>query len=326
MTNSYDVDHGLSQDAPGPLGLEAPDDTPTRTGNTARDQEMYAAGRAVGEENAQDNAAIRGAWLPIESAPKDGTPVLLFARLVGVNIATNSPYAPTIHVGAYRTDLRIWTGSAYRNQLEIELEPTHWMPRPAFPDCAAPASPVSTVEDAGAKKEAVMGAIADALGNAYDCMRVWSAWSVGTMSEDDFRLVADDAGRLGELADAAIAAMSPAPAAGDAQTDAARDVLAERQRQISVEGWEPERDDTYRHGELASAAASYAQCAGLQGESATTENAFKEPFAENWPWSEAWWKPSADPRRNLVKAGALILAEIERLDRAAIAAQRQGDA
>ena len=109
-------------------------------------------------------------------------------------------------------------------------------------------------------------------------------------------------------------------------TAAARDVLAERQRQISVEGWEPERDNTYRHGELASAAASYAQCAGLQGEGATTENAFKEPFAENWPWSEAWWKPSAEPRRNLVKAGALILAEIERLDRAAIAAQRKGDA
>ncbi|MFY3137976.1 hypothetical protein ACOTFF_15945 [Achromobacter xylosoxidans] len=112
-----------------------------------------------------------------------------------------------------------------------------------------------------------------------------------------------------------------APAAGDAQTAAARDVLAERQRQISVEGWEPERDDTYRHGELASAAASYAQCAGLQREGATTENAFKAPFVENWPWSEAWWKPSAEPRRNLVKAGALVLAEIERLDRAATRAE-----
>lgn len=119
-----------------------------------------------------------------------------------------------------------------------------------------------------------------------------------------------------------VKACRTAPAAGDAQTAAARDVLAERQRQISVEGWEPERDDTYRHGELASAAASYAHCAGLQGEGATTENAFKAPFVENWPWSEAWWKPSAEPRRNLVKAGALVLAEIERLDRAAIAAQQ----
>lgn len=37
----------------------------------------------------------------------------------------------------------------------------------------------------------------------------------------------------------------------------------------------------------------------------------------NWPWHRVWWKPSTR-RRNLVKAGALILAEIERLDRAAI--------
>lgn len=131
----------------------------------------------------------------------------------------------------------------------------------------------------------------------------------GLMEDDDF-----------------INALNPhgtaAPAAGDAQTNAARDVLAERQRQISDEGWERERDDTYKHGELAAAAASYAQCAGLQGEGATTENAFKTPFVENWPWSEPWWKPSSEPRRNLVKAGALILAEIERLDRAAIAAQQ----
>lgn len=89
-------------------------------------------------------------------------------------------------------------------------------------------------------------------------------------------------------------AEAPAWATGGLQdiakplTPAARDVLAERQRQISVEGWEPERDDIYRQGELVSAAASYAQCAGLQGEGATTENAFKTPFVENWPWSEAW--------------------------------------
>ena len=35
-----------------------------------------------------------------------------------------------------------------------------------------------------------------------------------------------------------------------------------------------------------------------------------------WPWDPAWWKP-IDPRCDLVKAGALILAEIERIDRAA---------
>jgi hypothetical protein len=36
-----------------------------------------------------------------------------------------------------------------------------------------------------------------------------------------------------------------------------------------------------------------------------------------WPWSIDWCKPG-DRRQNLVKAGALIIAEIERLDRAAL--------
>lgn len=39
-----------------------------------------------------------------------------------------------------------------------------------------------------------------------------------------------------------------------------------------------------------------------------------EHGAYHWPWSREWWKPK-NPRRDLVKAGALIVAEIERLDR-----------
>lgn len=110
----------------------------------------------------------------------------------------------------------------------------------------------------------------------------------------------------------------PTPAAGDALTAAARDVLAERQRQVSNEGWTPERDDQYTAGDMASAAACYA----TQGRYHYPEPGEPGP---NWPWAAEWWKPSTY-RRNLEKAGALILAEIERLDRAAIAAQRQGDA
>lgn len=34
-----------------------------------------------------------------------------------------------------------------------------------------------------------------------------------------------------------------------------------------------------------------------------------------WPWDREWWKPK-DRRRNLVRAAALLIAEIERLDRA----------
>lgn len=38
----------------------------------------------------------------------------------------------------------------------------------------------------------------------------------------------------------------------------------------------------------------------------------------DWPWADDWWNPSDDPVRNLVKAGALIAAEIDRI-------QRQGE-
>ena len=84
------------------------------------------------------------------------------------------------------------------------------------------------------------------------------------------------------------------------------DVIAERQRQRAIEGWTSEHDDAYQNSELADAAACYALHAHNQG--------FSTPA--HWPWSPDWWKQSG-ARRDLVKAGALILAEIERLDRAA---------
>lgn len=59
-------------------------------------------------------------------------------------------------------------------------------------------------------REAVVAAIAEALGDALDCTRVWSAWGAGTMSEEDFRQVADDPERVAEIADAAIAAIGNA--------------------------------------------------------------------------------------------------------------------
>jgi hypothetical protein len=97
---------------------------------------------------------------------------------------------------------------------------------------------------------------------------------------------------------------------------AALDVIAERQRQIDAEGWTPEHDDTHERGEMARAAAAYAIHGTLDG--------YRVIFGDMlWPWAKEWWKPApiktgevkAGKRRNLVKAGALILAEIERLDR-----------
>lgn len=106
-----------------------------------------------------------------------------------------------------------------------------------------------------------------------------------------------------------------------AGTAAAHDVLAERRRQIEVEGWTPEHDDEHDAGALALAAAAYALDAGDKSHpcSQGARGGEVPPF---WPWMHRsgrhrearWWKPST-PRRNLVKAGALILAEIERLDR-----------
>jgi hypothetical protein len=95
--------------------------------------------------------------------------------------------------------------------------------------------------------------------------------------------------------------------ATDIHTPAARDVLAERRRQVETEGWMPVHDDEHAGGELADAAACYSLWAG---------GINPGNWREFWPWASEWLKHS-EPRRMLVKAGALILAEIERLDRAA---------
>lgn len=87
-------------------------------------------------------------------------------------------------------------------------------------------------------------------------------------------------------------------------SNAVQSVISERQRQQSVEGWTPEHDDEHTEGEMAEAAACYAMFANNQG--------FSVPGL--WPWAREWWKQSGQ-RRDLVKAGALILAEIERIDR-----------
>ncbi|QQO38611.1 hypothetical protein [Pseudomonas phage TH15] len=82
------------------------------------------------------------------------------------------------------------------------------------------------------------------------------------------------------------------------------DVQAERRRQITAEGWTPEHDDLYCAAELPRAAAAYIL------------NGANDEAPAIWPFSAKWWKPR-DARANYMRAGALILAEIERLDRAA---------
>lgn len=88
------------------------------------------------------------------------------------------------------------------------------------------------------------------------------------------------------------------------------DVLDERRAQRTREGFFPEHDDKHVHGEMGKAAVCYVidACAyHLQPG--------MDDFDAWWPWETRWWKPGT-ARRMLVKAAALILAEIERRDRA----------
>lgn len=86
-------------------------------------------------------------------------------------------------------------------------------------------------------------------------------------------------------------------------------IAQERQRQIEVENWTPEHDDEHQYGELSKAAAVYT----LLGTDAHTA-IDGEPERSAWPWAGSWFKPTTR-LRDLVKAGALIAAEIDRIQR-----------
>ena len=92
-------------------------------------------------------------------------------------------------------------------------------------------------------------------------------------------------------------------------------VLAERIHQIRVECHYPEHDDEITDGSLAMAAACYAEEAFYQAKVVDRLPEISQVTPVLWPWGPDFWKPT-DQRKNLVKAAALILAEIDRLDRA----------
>lgn len=87
------------------------------------------------------------------------------------------------------------------------------------------------------------------------------------------------------------------------------DVVSERIRQQTDEGWSREHDDHHADGELVKAAVCYLRC----GEG----NPVTQPrVPHNWPLEVSAFKPK-DRRANLVRAAALVVAEIERFDREA---------
>ncbi len=105
----------------------------------------------------------------------------------------------------------------------------------------------------------------------------------------------------------------PAPIRSSGLLSGVELIKDERLRQVREEGWTPKHDDSHDMGELLHAAQSYVMAADAQTHKVALPICFIPKF---WPWARKWWKPSPDQIRNLVKAGALIAAEIDRLQRA----------
>lgn len=129
---------------------------------------------------------------------------------------------------------------------------------------------------------------------------------------------------------------TPKPSEVEKRKTGAQLISLERGRQLKIEGWTPEHDDSHNKGEMCAAAIAYAaegakiqtqvkvytepQChCGARGMADCTCVLLKptEKWVSPWPWEKKWWKPSEDKIKNLVRAGALIAAEIDRLQRLA---------
>lgn len=139
-------------------------------------------------------------------------------------------------------------------------------------------------------------------------------------------------------------AVSPVPV-----PSAVADIAAERLRQIEVEGWSLDHDDQHNDGSLALAAALYAAPIPLfriEVEQPDKDEMYgvacpgRVSWVDPWPWKRRQHvrhdldvmvndgdnRGESPRRRDLVKAAALLVAEIERLDRAASAIEaRSGE-
>lgn len=101
---------------------------------------------------------------------------------------------------------------------------------------------------------------------------------------------------------------------------AIQEIHAERRRQIESEGWTPEHDDQHRDKSLYLAGMAYFAHAlagqrlvvGWGGQDISIDLYRQSDPVPAWPWLRKWWKPK-DPRRDAIRAGALILAEKARL-------------
>jgi hypothetical protein len=115
-------------------------------------------------------------------------------------------------------------------------------------------------------------------------------------------------------------------------TRALHDVFHERARQLAIEEWTTDHDDTHVNFEMARAAAFYALHTAAEAMPEPSPDAPSNRYGlfltadQAWPpqWNVVAWKKPKDARRNLVRAAALLIAEIERLDRLEAAQERVG--
>ena len=95
-------------------------------------------------------------------------------------------------------------------------------------------------------------------------------------------------------------------------------IAAERKRQIEQEGWTPKHDDQHTFGQLSVAAACYAVAGVVRPGDSDWLRVVDPRGNDAWPWMKKWDKRRKHVRiRRLVIAGALIAAEIDRLNREA---------
>ncbi|HEL4234667.1 TPA: hypothetical protein UM516_000933 [Stenotrophomonas maltophilia] len=94
-------------------------------------------------------------------------------------------------------------------------------------------------------------------------------------------------------------------------------IASERERQLCIEGFSRDSDEQYREGELARAATAYVQLAAMDLQVGSRKHIASQEPPFFWPWAQEWWKP-VDARRDLVRAGALIAAQIDLIDSQAV--------
>lgn len=248
-----------------------------------------------------------GGWQPIATASKNET-VLLWWRTCS---------QPSVGRWTYdeEDDREGWRCDGDRCVPKNQHDCLYWHPLPEPPNDRAKAAPLKDNKNMNCIK----------CGKEIAGLKVWEGFDAGPQhtvcpSEAE-RSGAPQAGLPSATgsADARASDEDGADSSVVRQTEAVRTgvelIAAERLRQTSQEGWTPEHDDRHKKFQLTLAAVSYAQAVASPDDWAVSNG--EKPRPTDWPWGKKWWKPSADPIRNLVKAGALIAAEIDRLQRAA---------